>query len=130
MNRSGEAVSTLLQDFEFSPSEMLVLVDDFNLPLGAVRIRASGSDGGHNGLASIIQCLGTDNFARLRAGIGQPADNEDAADFGLSRFEPEYSEKVSRMVYRAAEATIFAVHHGLEEAMTRYNYNPAPPELL
>ncbi|UCC44178.1 MAG: aminoacyl-tRNA hydrolase [Candidatus Zixiibacteriota bacterium] len=129
MNRSGDAVSALLHDFEFSLSEMLVLVDDFNLALGAVRIRAAGSDGGHHGLASIIQCLGTDSFARLRAGIGQPADNVDAADYVLSHFEPADAEKVREMVDRAAEATIFAVHHRLEETMTRYNYNPAPSEL-
>lgn len=128
MNRSGWAVEELLDLLELEPRQMLVIVDDFNLPLGTLRFRERGSDGGHNGLASIIETLGTTDFPRLRLGIGPPDDNRDTADFVLDRFVPDEVETAQRMLDIAAEATLFAVDHRLQEAMSKYNVSPALPE--
>jgi len=128
VNRSGEAVRRLLADFEIELTQLLVVVDDFNLPLGAIRIRIAGSDGGHNGLVSIGEALETTEFARIRLGTGPLADNVDAAEFVLSKFEPPEQEKMQEMVANVAEAVIFAAGHRLELAMGKYNSNPAPPE--
>jgi PTH1 family peptidyl-tRNA hydrolase len=128
MNRSGLAVLELLEELALTPQELLVVVDDVDLPLGALRIRPSGSDGGHNGLYSIIEQLQTEDFPRLRLGIGRPPDNQDTAEYVLSRFRPEEANEVERMVAFAAEAVIFAVTHRLEEAMLQFNRNPALPD--
>jgi len=128
VNRSGEAVRRLMADFEIELPQLLVVVDDFNLPLSSIRIRMAGSDGGHNGLASIEETLETTEFARIRLGTGPLTDNVDAAEFVLSKFEPPEQEKMQEMVAKAAEAVIFATGHRLELAMEKYNINPAPPE--
>jgi len=125
MNRSGLAVEALLQRNELTPTQMLVVVDDFNLPLGRLRFRSDGSDGGHNGLASIIETLESEDFPRLRLGIGPPPDDIDSADFVLSRFETEEIEPKEKMIAAAAEAVLFAIGHPLDEAMSKYNVNPA-----
>jgi PTH1 family peptidyl-tRNA hydrolase len=128
MNRSGQAVESLLEEFDLEPGRMLVISDDFNLPLGALRFRRKGSDGGHNGLESIIWHLETEEFPRLRLGIGPPADNQEITDFVLDRFLEKEAAEAERMVAKAAEAVIFATYHRLDEAMTRYNSSPALPE--
>jgi len=128
MNRSGLAVVELLEELALTPQEMLVVVDDVDLPLGALRFRSGGSDGGHNGLYSISEQLQTEDFPRLRVGIGRPADNQDTADYVLTPFRPEEVEQAERMVALAAEAVIFAVTHRLEEAMSQFNRNPALPD--
>ena len=128
MNRSGLAAGDLLGELELDPLQMLVVVDDFNLSLGALRFRTSGSDGGHNGLASIIETLGTEDFPRLRLGIGPLADNKEVTDFVLSRFTENELTTAERMVALAAEAVIFAANHRLDEAMSKFNSNPALPD--
>ena len=125
MNRSGLAAQALLQRHDFRPSEMLVVVDDFSLPLGRLRFRSSGADGGHNGLASIVELLQTEEFPRLRLGIGPPPDNVDRAEYVLSGFDQEELEAKEKMIVLAAQAVLFAIDHRLDEAMTRYNANPA-----
>ena len=125
MNRSGIAARVLLQDTDLQPSQMLVVLDDFNLPLGSLRFRQAGSDGGHKGLASIIEALETEDFPRLRLGIGPAPDNTDMTDFVLSRFTKEEIDSAKKMVAKAAEAVLFTIRHHLKEAMTRYNINPA-----
>jgi PTH1 family peptidyl-tRNA hydrolase len=127
MNRSGWAAAAILAETEADPSEMLVVVDDFNLPLGALRIRRDGSDGGHNGLESIIECLGTQAFPRLRLGIGPVPEDVDKADFVLGRFEEDELKEVEKMLATAVEAVLFAIDHRLELAMSKYNVNPAQP---
>ncbi len=104
---------------------MLVVVDDFNLPLGHIRIRGSGSDGGHNGLASIIDELGTTEFPRLRLGIGPLPEGVEQIDFVLGDFEPDETESVKKMIATASEAVTFYLRSGLDEAMSLYNRNPA-----
>ena len=126
MNNSGNAASALLQMKGLSPETMLVVVDDFNLPLGTIRIRRGGSDGGHNGLASIIEQLETDQFPRLRLGIGPLPEQADVVDFVLDNFADKELEVVETMITRAVEAVEYLFEHDLEEAMSRYNErNPA-----
>jgi PTH1 family peptidyl-tRNA hydrolase len=130
MNRCGIAARSLLDAHGLTPGQMLVVVDDFNLPLGSIRIRPAGSDGGHNGLASLIEVLQTVDFPRLRLGIGPAPDNRDKEDFVLSRFEPDEAEQVKKMIDTAAEAVLFMLDHSFEEAMAKYNAkSPAQPEV-
>jgi len=128
VNRSGDAVRPLRDDAEVELHHMLVIVDDFNLPLGVIRLRAGGSDGGHRGLASLIEVLGTEDFPRLRLGIGPVADNMDAVDFVLDEFASDEQDNVRGMIVKAAKAAIYASNHRLEETMTRYNSSPALPD--
>jgi peptidyl-tRNA hydrolase, PTH1 family len=128
MNRSGMAAAGLIEMLAVDRREMLVVVDDFNLPLGALRFRERGSDGGHNGLASIIEVLGTDEFPRLRAGVGPLIDKDRAIEFVLAPFASAELETVRSMVIAAAEAVEFAIEHRLQEAMSKYNVSPALPD--
>jgi len=125
MNGSGIAARALLHDNNLHPSQMLAVTDDFNLPLGTLRFRQGGSEGGHKGLMSLIEALETEDFPRLRLGIGPAPDNVDVVNFVLSRFEKEETEPAQKMVAIAVEALLFVIDHRLEEAMSRYNVNPA-----
>ncbi|PWB75112.1 hypothetical protein C3F09_03005, partial [candidate division GN15 bacterium] len=98
VNCSGDAAIKLLEDNGIRPSEMLALVDDFNLPLGALRFRSGGSDGGHNGLASLIETLGTEDFPRLRMGIGPVDKSTDIVDFVLSKFTASERKSADTML--------------------------------
>jgi len=124
MNGSGGAVIAILEKLELTPSEMLVVVDDFNIPLGSIRLRPNGSDGGHNGLESIITALGTEDFPRLRQGIGPLPEGEEVVDFVLGKFTKSEGKIAKKTIEMAAEAVIFAAGHRLEETMSKYNYNP------
>jgi len=126
MNASGEAVLDALEHFQVPPDRLLVIADDLALPLGTIRVRASGSDGGHNGMASVIYHLGTEGFPRLRCGIGReekPA-KEATADFVLSPFGKDEEDVVRAMILRAADAVTTVVESGLDRAMTLYNRAP------
>lgn len=130
VNRSGVAVRRALDMFGAEPDELFVISDDFNLHLGTIRIRKSGSSGGHNGLQSIIDEIGRSDFPRLRAGIGplppDIANDPDAIpDFVLSRFEPDEEEQVAEMLLRAVEAVTLVIAGELDLAISRYN-NPNP----
>lgn len=123
MNNSGLAIVRALEVAGAGADELLVVVDDVALPLGSLRLRARGSEGGHNGLYSIIYTLGTQHFARLRCGIRRevmPPKGE-LASFVLSAFEPAEREEVGGMVYRAADAVTGVLRGGLERAMTLFN---------
>ena len=128
MNLSGLAALDLLQQHSLAPDKLLVVVDDFSLPLGTIRFRAEGTDGGHNGLASIIEHIQTDRFPRLRLGIGPVADNMSTSDFVLSKFKPDEIEIAARMVESATEAVTFAITHHLNMVMSKHNRPPALPE--
>jgi peptidyl-tRNA hydrolase, PTH1 family len=126
MNASGEAVLDALEHFRIPPDRLLVIADDLALSLGTLRVRAAGSDGGHNGLASIIYQLGTEAFPRLRCGIGReerPA-KEETADFVLSPFGSDEEEVARAMILRAADAVTTIVESGLDRTMTLYNRAP------
>jgi PTH1 family peptidyl-tRNA hydrolase len=121
MNNSGEAVAEAMQQWGISPAELLVICDDFAIPLGTLRLRASGSDGGHNGLYSIIYQLQSDAFPRLRCGIGieQMPRKEERADFVLSPFDAEEEPTVSEMVSRAGDVCVTFATSGIAQAMNR-----------
>ncbi len=125
MNLSGTAVSSFVQYFKIVPADdLLVLVDDVSLPVGEIRIREKGSAGGHNGLASIITALGTQEFCRLRLGIfseGKESDKELAA-YVLSGFAKKQDrELIKKTVDLAAEAALAWLEHGAVFAMNKYN---------
>jgi PTH1 family peptidyl-tRNA hydrolase len=124
MNASGVVVAEIVQRFEIPLEKIFIILDDFNLSLGALRLRAGGSDGGHNGLASIIEHLSAENFGRMRCGIGPVAGSlakEEHVDFVLSRFHSEELQTVREMTSRAAAAALCFVDEGMEIAMTRFN---------
>jgi PTH1 family peptidyl-tRNA hydrolase len=120
MNLSGEAVLACRDARRVEGERTLVVCDDLNLPLGKIRIRRQGSSGGHKGLQSIIDCLGTESFARLRVGIGDPGD-EDSERFVLDPFRPEETGPMDDAVERAADAVESWVLSGIDEAMGDYN---------
>lgn len=120
MNLGGRSVRAVSSFFRIQPEQILVVSDDLALPVGRLRIRAKGSDGGHNGLLSIIRELGTQSFPRLRVGIGNP--DIPAEHYVLQAFSPEQQKEIEAAVNRAVEA-IFAIRDkGLETAMNFYNY--------
>ncbi|MBU8932787.1 MAG: aminoacyl-tRNA hydrolase [candidate division Zixibacteria bacterium] len=125
MNRSGLAVAILLDQLGLSPEEMLVIVDDFNLSIGRIRLRSSGGDGGHNGLESIIEETGSRNFPRLRLGIGPAPDTVSTIDFVLGKFQPEEIPVLQEMLDFAAKAVLYVKNNRFEEAMNKFNTNPA-----
>lgn len=125
MNRSGGPVRRLLAAESVSPQEALVVCDDYALPLGAIRARRRGSDGGHNGLASVFSALGTDEVPRMRLGVGAPPPGEDPADHVLAPFAAAEAEAVDDLLERAARALATAVGEGLDAAMNRFNRSPA-----
>jgi PTH1 family peptidyl-tRNA hydrolase len=121
MNCSGAAVRQAADFWKVEPADLLVVLDDMNLELGRLRLRASGSDGGHNGLASVMEHLGHGGFARLRAGIGPAPPIEQHVDFVLSPFRAEERPAVDRMIEEAADAAECWLRDGLQEAMNRFN---------
>lgn len=120
MNLSGEAVACLLRFYKLSPAELLVAYDDRDLAAGRVRLRETGSAGGHRGMESIIAVLGTADFPRLRIGIGRPADL-DAVDHVLGSFSAEEKPVMEAALDRALEALECALREGLVAAMNKYN---------
>jgi peptidyl-tRNA hydrolase, PTH1 family len=121
MNRSGGPVRALAEKHGASPEEILVVADDFHLDFGALRLRRSGSHGGHNGLRSIITSLATQDFPRLRIGVGAPPEGEDPADFVLERFTRDERDRLDEIVARAADCVGTVLQAGLEAGMNRYN---------
>ena len=121
MNLSGPAVLGLVQFYKIELPDVLVIVDDINLDLGRLRARASGSAGGHNGLKSVIEALGTREFARLRVGVGRGDARRDLADHVLARFEPDERPIVAAAVGRSADAAELFVAEGMSPVMNRFN---------
>jgi len=128
MNLSGQAVAALARYHNLAPSDILVVTDDANLPLGRLRIRPRGTAGGHNGLKSIISCLQTTEFPRLRIGVGA-ADGRPMVDHVLGRFSRAESEAIAAAIEEAADAVELFLREGIEAAMNRYNpgEKPKPP---
>ena len=127
MNLSGRALRAALDFYKLPVEQVLVVCDDFNLPLGKLRVRAKGSHGGQNGLRNIQDQLGTDAYARLRIGVGQPGAGE-AVDFVLSKFKPGERAAVEEAVANAAQAALVWVRSGLEACMNRFNGGPPDGE--
>jgi PTH1 family peptidyl-tRNA hydrolase len=120
MNRSGTAVKKLISHFNVDISSVLVVVDDFNLPLGKIRLRKNGTHGGHNGLKSIISYVGTE-FPRLRVGIGPLPQNVDVIDFVLGDFSAQEEIEVQKAVEKAAEASMQFTRADIDAVMNRFN---------
>ncbi len=121
MNRSGDAITYLLDRFRATPRQLLIVYDEMDLPPGRLRIRPSGSAAGHNGLKSIIGAVSTQGFPRLRVGIGKPGPDEDDISFVLGSFTGEESRVMHDATNRAVEAVICVIQDGIDEAMNRYN---------
>lgn len=121
MNLCGSSVARLRRDAGVGLEDLLVLVDDLDLPLGSIRLRPGGSSGGHRGLASVAEALGTQEFARVRMGIGPCPAEVDARDFVLSPFAPGERAPVEGMTRRAADAALCWAREGIETAMNRFN---------
>ncbi|MCL6501520.1 MAG: aminoacyl-tRNA hydrolase [Pirellulales bacterium] len=121
MNRSGLSVLAARDYYKLENQDLLVVCDDFNLPLGRLRARARGSAGGQRGLADIIRVLGTEEFCRLRVGIGQPPAGWDPAAYVLSHFSEEERVEIDAAVERAADAVEVWVTRGIDECMNRFN---------
>jgi PTH1 family peptidyl-tRNA hydrolase len=126
MNLSGQAVAALARYHNLTPSEVLVVCDDTNLPLGRLRLRAQGSAGGHNGLKSIIGSLQTTEFPRVRIGVGAP-DGQAMVEHVLGRFDRAESEAIAATLEMAADAVELILREGVEVAMNRYNPAPSAP---
>lgn len=121
MNSSGRAARMLSELFGLVPEEFLVVCDDIDLPLGQIRLRPSGGDGGHKGLLSVSEALGAQTFPRLRVGVGRPPEGVDAADWVLGAFEPAEEQVAEGVVPRAADAVDVVLRCSLAEAMSQFN---------
>ncbi len=126
VNASGEAVAYLIDRYRLLPEDFLVIYDDMDLPPGRIRLRRRGSAGGHNGMKSIVQALGTLDFGRLRIGVGRPGAGESDVEHVLGKPGPQESEEVDRGVYAAVHAVRCLLQEGYDAAMNRYNTGPQP----
>jgi PTH1 family peptidyl-tRNA hydrolase len=129
MNRSGYAVSRFAGYHNVDPGELLVVVDDVDLPLGRIRVRAGGSAGTHNGLKSVVEQLGTREFPRMRLGVGRGDARRDLADYVLARFDAAEQADVDALITRAADAAQMFVAEDIRKVMNTYNPEPASPEV-
>jgi len=129
MNLSGQAVKLLLAGHGLELNDLVIVLDDLNLPFGTVRVRKRGSSGGHLGLESVITRLGTEEVPRIRLGIGEENIPADKAEFVLSDFRPDQEMKVEEMIARASDAVATIVTQGTEKAMSLFNAQEKEKEL-
>ena len=121
MNLSGESLREIMDYYKAQPEDLIVIYDDISLEPGQLRIRTKGSAGGHNGIKSILQHLGTEEFLRIKVGVGEKPPRMDLADYVLGRMGGEDREAVREAQERAAEAVSVLLEDGAEAAMNRYN---------
>ena len=121
MNRSGEAVAHYVHALNLTAQDVLVIFDDISLPVGTVRLRKKGGAGGHNGVQSIIDHLGTAEFPRLRFGVGSDFARGQQVDYVLSPFAPDEQETVDAAITQATDAVLSTIREGIDIAMNRYN---------
>ncbi len=122
MNLSGEATLQAAQFYKIKPENVLVVTDDVSMPVGKLRIRIKGSAGGHNGLKSLIKCLGTDEFPRIKIGVGSPPHPDyDMADWVLGTFKNKDAEDIEISIRRAAQAVVEYIENGADSAMGKFN---------
>jgi peptidyl-tRNA hydrolase, PTH1 family len=121
MNESGRSVGAVLRYTYAKPADLIVVHDELDLPLGTVRVKTGGGHGGHNGLRSIIEHIGTPEFIRVRVGVGRPEPGLDAADYVLSPFTAEEREAAAEAIAKAAEAVKAVILDGLAKAMNDFN---------
>ena len=129
MNRSGESVSQAMRFFKLAVEDVLIVCDDFHLPLAKLRIRGQGSSGGQRGLEDIVHHLGTQQFARLRVGVGPVPAGQQGAAFVLGRFTPDEATQLAPTLQRAADAIECWIREGTAAAMNQYNgWDPTAQE--
>ena len=121
MNQTGPAIAALLWRLHLSPSALLIVHDDLDLSLGRLRIRRRGGAGGHRGLLSILESLGSDDFARLKIGIGRPPAGQEVTDYVLEPFASDEQPRLQEMLDRAVAALETLVGEGIDVAMNRFN---------
>jgi peptidyl-tRNA hydrolase, PTH1 family len=121
MNKSGNSVASLVRFYQVPLENLLVTYDDVDLPLGVIRIRPSGGSGGQNGMQSIIERLGTEEFPRLRIGTGRPPGRMDAADYVLQDFSSQETEELNDILDRGVNAVLAFISNGLDNAMNTFN---------
>ena len=125
VNRSGAAARTLLDRTGIPIEQMLVICDDINLPVGTIRVRRKGGAGGHNGLASIIDSIGTDAFPRIRVGVGKQSDGTRQVDHVLGAPSKSEAKQLNQEVKRAADAATTLITESVEAAMNQFNQRPS-----
>jgi len=121
MNLSGESVREIVEWYKVPMSNVILVYDDADLPLGKIRIRSKGSSGTHNGMKSVIYDLQSDDFPRVRIGIGRPPEGWDLADYVLSKWSKEQRTEVNESIVDAADAVLEIIKSGVEESMQKYN---------
>ena len=121
MNLSGESVREILDYYKADESNLILIYDDISLAVGQLRIRAKGSAGGHNGIKSIIQHIGTQEFWRVKVGVGEKPAHRDLADYVLGHFQGEEKEIMEEAFLDAADAVIVMMKDGIEAAMNQFN---------
>jgi PTH1 family peptidyl-tRNA hydrolase len=121
MNLSGESVAPLMRMLQLQPADVLVVYDEMDLPVGRIRVRADGSPGGHNGMKSLVHHLRTEEFPRIRIGVGRPGSGSAAVEHVLSKFQRDEIEPIRDAVERAADAVETVLAEGVQAAMNRYN---------
>lgn len=121
MNLSGRAVADLMRFYKLNKKDILVIFDDASIPLGKMRFRTDGSDGGHNGIKSIIQSIGTKKFDRLKVGIGPIPEGMPLEHFVLNNFKTSENEILEEMLYKSASAIDFYLKNGIAQAQNLYN---------
>jgi PTH1 family peptidyl-tRNA hydrolase len=121
VNRSGDALRSLMRKHSVTAERIVVIYDDLNLAPGKIRIRKQGGAGGHNGMKSIIDTLGTDEFARTRIGIGRPMESGQQVDYVLGKMPPQEQELVRSASTRAADAVASIIADGIDNAMNKFN---------
>lgn len=129
MNLSGESVRALVDYYKLTSEDIIVVCDDINLDVGQLRVRKKGSAGGHNGLKNIILQLGTQDFMRIRVGVGQKPEKWDLADYVLGRFPKEEEPLIREALERVSKVCGCIITDGVETAMNRYNQKTGAAEL-
>ena len=121
VNRSGGAITYLLARFRVSPQKLLIIYDDINLPVGKLRLRPRGSAGGHNGIKSIIEAVGTQDFPRIRVGVGRPSSDGNQIDHVLGAMSPEEQEATDDALKRVVQAVSSLLIEGIDATMSKFN---------
>ena len=121
MNQSGKSISSCLFGLKAGPEKLIVVHDDIDLPTGRIRVKRGGGAGGHRGIISIIEALGTDQFARVRIGVGKPSPGMDPADYVLSPFSKEEKATINDAIEMGARAALTVVGQGVDQAMNKFN---------
>ncbi len=124
MNLSGEAVSSMLRENQLNSSDLILVYDDLDLPLGQLKIKIRGGAGGHNGVRSVLDCLGTDNFCRVKLGIGKPPSHEDVVNYVLSPFTEDEQAEVNALLPHVVDALECVLTEGIPAAMNKFHVRP------